>query len=165
MKVRYFSLLLGGSLTVVGLLSFLPSWLKAPAYIPTYPVDAGLTSGLGDFLGLFPTNIYSSAFHVIVGLAGVVCYLNGATSKLFAGSVAVLFGLLGLMGIVPALNTTLGIMPLYGANVPFHLGMAAIAVYFGFIQTETLVFDRPDSPELPGNNPIAARLEEAGMLD
>lgn len=165
MKVRYFSLLLGGSLTVAGLLSLLPSWLEAPAFIPNYPVDAGLMSGLGDFLGLFPTNLYSSALHVILGLAGIACYFNGAASKLFAGSVAVLFGSLGLMGLLPAVNTALGIMPLYGADIPFHLGMAAIATYFGFIQTETLVFNRPDSPELPGNNPVIARLEEAGMLD
>jgi len=165
MTVRFFSLLLGGFLTVTGLLGLLPSWLQAPTAIPDLMVDAGFSSGLGNFLGVFPTNTYSAALHVIIGLAGVVCYLNGATAKLYSGTVAVLFGLFGIMGLLPGLNTGLGTIPLYGANVTFHLAVAAIATYFGFIQTETLVFNSPDSPELPGNNPVVDRLEEAGMIN
>ena len=165
MKVRLFALVLGGILTATGILALLPNGLDAPSYLPNYPVDAGLSSGLGNFMGLFPTNIYSAALHIILGLVGIISYTTGATAKLYSGSIAVLFGLFGIMGLVPALDTALGTMPLYGANVPFHIVVAAIAAYFGFIQTETLIFNRPDSPELPGNNPVAKRLEEAGMIN
>lgn len=165
MAVRMFALLVGGALTTLGLLGFIPSLLSPTVHPPVdFPLDAGLSNGLGDLFGLFTVNTFGNLLMVITGLAGVVCYLNGATSKLYAGTLAVWFGLLGVGGFIPALRTGLGTAPLYGtANIVLHLSIAAIAFYFGFIQTKTLIFNDPQSAEQPGVNPVARRLEEAGI--
>ena len=38
------------------------------------------------------------------------------------------------MGLIPVLNTTFGLVPLFGHDVWLHAGTAALAAYFGFSQ-------------------------------
>jgi hypothetical protein len=47
---------------------------------------------------------------------------------------AVLYGGLAVMGLIPGLNTLFGLVPLFGHDVWLHAGTAAIAAYFGFGQ-------------------------------
>ena len=51
---------------------------------------------------------------------------------MYARSLAVLYGVLGIMGLIPGLNTLFGLVPLHGHDVWLHLGTAAVAAYFGF---------------------------------
>ena len=39
-----------------------------------------------------------------------------------------------MMGLIPVLNMTFGLIPLYGHDVWLHAGIAAMAAYFGFGQ-------------------------------
>ena len=49
------------------------------------------------------------------------------------------------MGLLPVLNMTFGLIPLYGHDVWLHAGFAAMASYFGFgqevkaIETRTII--------------------------
>jgi hypothetical protein len=54
----------------------------------------------------------------------------------YARSVALLFGVLALMGLIPGMSTLFGALPIYGHNVWLHAGSAAIAAYFGWRSTE-----------------------------
>jgi hypothetical protein len=47
--------------------------------------------------------------------------------------VAVAYGLLTIMGIVPGLNTTFGLIPIHGADVLLHAFIAIAATYYGFV--------------------------------
>jgi acyl-CoA synthetase (NDP forming) len=50
----------------------------------------------------------------------------------YARIVAVSYGLLTVMGLIPGLNTTFGLVPIYGADVALHGVIAAVSAYFGF---------------------------------
>ncbi len=51
----------------------------------------------------------------------------------YGKGVAVIYGLLTLLGLIPATNTTFGLVPIYGNDVWLHAGLALVAAYFGFI--------------------------------
>lgn len=38
-----------------------------------------------------------------------------------------------MLGLIPRLNTTFGLIPIFGADVLLHIVSAAIAAYFGFV--------------------------------
>ena len=42
------------------------------------------------------------------------------------------YGLLTVMGLIPGLSTTFGLVPIYGADVALHAVIAAVSAYFGF---------------------------------
>ncbi|MBE9079961.1 DUF4383 domain-containing protein [Romeria aff. gracilis LEGE 07310] len=134
MAVRSFALTVGIVYTIVGILGFIPSLVEPATSAPHLlaEVDQGGLAGYGYLFGLFPINTYHNTVHLIVGASGVVAYLTEGSSRIFAGTLAVFYGLLGVMGLIPNLNTTLGLIPLYGNDVWLHLGTAAISAYFGF---------------------------------
>jgi hypothetical protein len=70
----------------------------------------------------------------------------GSSARTYARSLAVLYGVLGIMGLVPGLNTVFGLLPLHGHDVWLHLGTAAVAAYFGWrgegAERRTRVVDR-----------------------
>ena len=43
-----------------------------------------------------------------------------------------LYGLLAVLGLIPATNTLFGFVPLHGHDVWLHAGTALIAAYFGW---------------------------------
>jgi len=46
--------------------------------------------------------------------------------------VAVAYGLLVILGLLPATNTLFGLIPVYGNDVWLHLVLGVVAAYFGF---------------------------------
>lgn len=57
-------------------------------------------------------------------------------AKLYGKSVAVIYGVLVVMGLIPGMNTTLGLIPLYGHDIWLHAALALVAAYFGFRSEE-----------------------------
>jgi hypothetical protein len=51
---------------------------------------------------------------------------------MFARALAILYGLLAVLGLIPGLNTLFGMVPLHGHDVWLHAGTAMIAAYFGW---------------------------------
>jgi hypothetical protein len=137
MNARHFALTLGIIYTIVGVAGFLPPLLTSPeATSPAVNVD----SLHGRLLGIFPVNILHTLVHLGTGLWALYASKSLANSVTFAKALAIIYIVLGVMGLIPGLNTLFGLVPLYGHDVWLHLGTAAVAAYFGFsrsARTET----------------------------
>jgi hypothetical protein len=129
MRAATFALVFGIAYLAAGLLGLVPAALQPPP--PGAPATAfGVLYGY--LLGLFPVNVLHTAVHLVIGLWGVAAW-SGALSALgYARSLAVIYGLLAVMGLVPGLNTLFGLIPLHGHDIWLHAGTAAIAAYFGW---------------------------------
>jgi hypothetical protein len=51
-------------------------------------------------------------------------------------AVAVIYGLLTVLGLLPATNTTFGLIPIYGNDVWLHAVLALVAAYFGWMNRD-----------------------------
>jgi hypothetical protein len=51
---------------------------------------------------------------------------------MFARGLTVVYGILAVMGLIPALNTMFGLAPIFGHDIWLHAGTALIAAYFGW---------------------------------
>jgi len=112
-----------------GVLGLIPAMMTPP------PADApgtAFTVMYGYLLGLFPVNILHTAVHFVIGLWGIAAWSGAAAAGVFARSLAVLYGVLAVMGLVPGLDTAFGMIPLHGHDVWLHAGTAAFAAYFGW---------------------------------
>lgn len=129
--IKYFALLAGVAYLLIGLLGFFPGTLQPPGPAdPNLAVDAGY----GRLLGLFPVNLLHNLVHLGVGLWGVTAYRSLGGALGFARGLAIFYGLLTVMGLIPGLYTTFGLIPIFGHDVWLHALTALIAAYFGFIR-------------------------------
>ena len=129
MKTSTFALLIGIVYLAAGLLGLVPAMLAPP------PVDAPPTTFTllyGYLLGLFPVNAVDTAMHLAIGAWGIAAWRGSANPPLFARALALLFGALAVLGMIPLLNTMLGWIPIHGNDVWVHGVTAAIAAYFGW---------------------------------
>jgi hypothetical protein len=101
-----------------------------------------MTHGFGHELGMFPVNTVHNIIHIVFGLWGLAASrsLSGAVG--YARAVAIIYGLLTLLGLVDATNTTFGLVPIYGADVWLHALLAAVAAYFGWMHRNNGAADR-----------------------
>lgn len=130
MTTRTFALVLGVGFLVAGLAGFFPT----PA---TPPPDLTQTHGFGHALGILPVNTLHNVVHLLFALLGIAAARGAIMSaRAFCQLVAVAYGVLVVMGLLPATNTTFGLIPIYGADVWLHLIIAAAAAYFGFVATD-----------------------------
>jgi hypothetical protein len=126
---RYFALILGVFYTLIAVLGLLGIESAPPAGAP----DLSLDTGYGLIFGLFPTNILHDLVHLVIGLWGIYAYTGVRRATVYARTVAIIFAILTIMGLIPALRTTFGLIPLYGADVWLHAITAILAAYFGWI--------------------------------
>ena len=131
MNTRYFALIFGIAYLAAGLLGMIPAALMSP---PQDAPPTHFTLLYGYLLGLFPVNVLHSAVHIAIGAWGLTAWRDGADAKVFARSLAILYGVLAVMGMIPGMSTLFGILPMYGHDVWLHAGTAAIAAYFGWRQ-------------------------------
>lgn len=133
MNVRTFALIFGIVFTLIGILGFVPGMVHPPAADhPPMQVD----QGYGQLLGLFPVNLLHNVAHLGFGLWGLLAYRSVGGARLYFRGVAIGYGLLGVLGLVPGANTLFGLVPLFGNDVWLHLLLALGGVYFGFIHRE-----------------------------
>lgn len=128
-SVRRFALVFGIIFSIVGIAGFIPGLLSPVAGdAPPLAVD----SMHGYLLGLFPVNIVHSLVHLAIGIWGLVASRGTGAAVVYGRSLAVVYGVLAVMGLIPALNTVFGLVPLHGHDIWLHAGSALIAAYFGF---------------------------------
>lgn len=132
MNIRTFTRVLGIVFLVVGILGFIPG-INQPHDHPNLGVEAG--SGM--LLGLFPVNFLHNLIHIGFGVWGVIAARTFDASRLYARVVAIAYALLAILGLIPATNTTFGLVPIYGHDVWLHALIAAAAAYFGWVHRET----------------------------
>lgn len=133
-----FALIVGIFFFLCGVMGFIPAFVKAPTVTPDM-AGLGYTSGYGYLLGLFPINVLHNVVHLVVGLLGIFASIALDSSRLYSGLLGIFYGVLTLMGLFPATQSTLGLIPIFGNDVWLHAVTAAIAVYFGFIATPDLL--------------------------
>ena len=143
MSTRIFALVFGIVFVLAGASGFIPGLL--------HPVPAGappltVASGYGFILGLLPVNILHNLVHVLFGVLGIIAFAGVFSPRLYAQIVAISYGLLVILGFLPATNTLFGLVPIYGNDIWLHLVLGAIAAYFGFRHEGEII---PDAERRP----------------
>lgn len=126
--MRTFALVYGLVFTLVGLLGFVPGLVSPPVGHPDLAID-GMH---GRLLGLFPVNWLHNLIHLAFGIWGLAASRGWGASRAYARSVAVIYAVLAVMGLIPGLNTTFGLVPIHGNDIWLHALLAAGAAYFGW---------------------------------
>lgn len=131
MSIRTFARVFGVVFLIVGVGGFIPG-VTQPHVHPNLAVQAA--SGME--LGLFPVNILHNLVHLAFGVWGVAAARSLSAARLYARLVAISYAALTILGLIPATNTTFGLIPIYGHDVWLHALLAAAAAYFGFVHRE-----------------------------
>ena len=134
---RAFALIVGILFLFLGIAGFIPGFISIPEVTANAPLDVPnlmFTDGYGNVLGLFPTNYLHNAVHIAVGILGIAAGTSFSGALVFNRSIAILYTAIAIMGLVPALNTTFGVMPVFGNNVWLNAITAAAAAYYGFVK-------------------------------
>jgi hypothetical protein len=131
MTSRNFARVIGIVFVAVGVLGFVPGLKTLPPLWAPHLVAEG---GYGLLLGLFPVNWIHNLVHLLIGIAAWRASNTMNDARKFARGLAIVYGGLAVMGLIPMLNSTFGLMPLFGHDVWLHAATAAIAAYFGFGQ-------------------------------
>jgi hypothetical protein len=127
--IRQFALIFGIIYLVVGVLGFVPGLVQPAPNAPPVAADAIH----GRLLWLFPINILHNIVHLLIGAWGILGWRSLSGAILFSRGVAIIYGLLAILGLIPATNTLFGFVPIYDHDVWLHAVSALIAAYFGFI--------------------------------
>ncbi len=132
MSTRTFALIFGIVFLAVGALGFVPG-LVHPAMGEH---NVTMTQGYGDLLGLFPVNMLHNVVHLLFGLWGIMAYRSLSGARMYFKAVAVIYALLTVLGLIPSMNTTFGMIPIYGNDVWLHAVLALVAAYFGWMNRD-----------------------------
>ncbi len=135
MSTSTFALVLGIAYLGAGVLGLIPAALLPP---PPDAPPTTVTLLYGYLLGLFPVNVLHSAVHLAIGAWGITAWRGMANPRVYARSLALFYGALALMGLIPGMNTLFGMLPMHGHDVWLHAGTAAVAAYFGWRQEVNL---------------------------
>jgi hypothetical protein len=130
--IRTFALIFGIIYLLVGILGFIPGLAPHHADMPNIAVD----SFYGRLMGLFPVNILHNIVHIAIGLWGLLASRSVSGARLFGKALAIIYGLLAILGLIPGANTMFGLVPIYGHDVWLHALSALIAAYFGWFARE-----------------------------
>ncbi|HEX2493148.1 MAG TPA: DUF4383 domain-containing protein [Steroidobacter sp.] len=132
MTIHTFARVFGIIFLLVGIGGFVPG-ITQPHDHP----DLALKAGSGMELGLFPVNFLHNIVHLAFGVWGIAAAPAVGSARLYARVVAIAYALLAILGLIPATNTALGLVPIYGHDIWLHALLAAIAAYFGFYRRIT----------------------------
>ena len=137
MNTMNFAKLMGAIYILAGVMGFVPA-LVSPG---DFGMDVVATMGYGYLLGLFPINVLHNVVHMAIGSWGWVASKSMTRSLTFARSLAIFYGALAVMGLIPGLNTVFGLIPIFGHDVWLHAGTAALAAYFGSGSHQAIVIE------------------------
>jgi hypothetical protein len=128
--IKTFALVFGAIYLLVGILGFIPGLNDHNhADMPPLTID----SFYGRLLGLFPVNLVHNAVHILIGIWGLLSAKSVGAARLFGKGLAIVYGLLTVLGLIPGANTLFGLAPIFGHDVWLHALSALVAAYFGFV--------------------------------
>ncbi len=139
MSTRTFAMVWGILFLMIAATGLIPGLLQPPA--PDAP-DLAVDAMHGQAAGLFPVNILHNLVHVIFGVWGLMASRSLGAAKNYARITAVIYFMFVVMGLIPGLDTTFGLVPLHGNDVWLHVLLAVPAAYFGFVHRDTATADR-----------------------
>lgn len=112
MNTGTMAMIFGVVFVLVGLTGFFPS--PPPADAPPLAVEHG--HGLA--LGAFPINTLHNLVHLLFGVLDIAAARGAMMSaRGYFQLVAISYALLTLMGLIPATQTTFGLVPIWGKDV------------------------------------------------
>ena len=130
MTIRTVALVLGIVYVALGIFGFVP---PLRSEVPNPAPDVGMLALYGYLLGFFPVNFILNLAHLASGAWGIAASRTTGGSRAYTRTMAVVYAILAIAGMIPEINTLFGIAPLQGHNVWLH-GLTAIAAgFFGFI--------------------------------
>jgi hypothetical protein len=132
--LKTFALIWGVLFLAAGAGGFIPA-LSPPATHPGLTMEHGSAMALG----LFPVNTLHNVVHLLFGVWGLLAARSVGASRGYARAVAIAYGLLIILGLLPQTNNMFGLVPLHGNDVWLHVALAVPAAYFGFIHRERAV--------------------------
>jgi hypothetical protein len=138
---RAIAFTLGLVFLLVGIAGFIPAFMQFPGDAPVTGVVVPRLSfpdGYGHVFGIFPTNFLHNAIHIVVGLLGIAAATSFSGALVYNQGFAVMYAAIVILGLLPATNTTFGLMPIYGNNVWFNALTAIVAGYVGFVKPAEL---------------------------
>jgi uncharacterized protein DUF4383 len=144
--IRTFALVFGIVYLLVGILGFVPGLVQPAHHGPSLAVE----SNHGLLFGLFPVNLLHNIVHLLIGIWGIAASVNMPAARFYARGLAVFYGLLAVLGLLPATGTLFGLVPIHGHDVWLHGASALIAAYFGFVAA-------------PDQAPASVRRDRAGQ--
>ena len=92
--------------------------------MPNHP-GMKVTAFDGYLFGLFHVNAIHSAAHLLFGVLGLLMGGRSSSARAYGLLVAIAYGGLVVLGLIPATNTLFGICPLHGNDVWLHVVLAA----------------------------------------
>lgn len=93
----------------------------------------------GLLFGLFPVNAVHNLVHILLGVWGLAVGGNAAGAVTYFKGLTIIYGLLMVLGLIPATNTLFGLAPIHGHDVWLHGVLAAISAYYGFVRSRSVV--------------------------
>lgn len=162
MKASTFALVLGVAYLGAGVLGLVPAALQPP---PEGAPPTSFAVLYGYLLGLFPVNLLHTAVHLAIGLWGIAAWSGVLAARTYARSLALLYGALAVMGMVPGLNTVFGLLPLHGHDIWLHAGTAAIAAWFGWRREAVAAERRVDIDDRRQSGTFVATDRRGGLDD
>jgi hypothetical protein len=128
MYLRYFALAYGIVFLLVGIAGFVPGLVvhEMAEAGEALEVDYGL------LFGLFPVNWLHNLVHIAFGIWGLAVARSVTGARTYARSVAIVYAVLAVMGFIPVLQTTFGLIPLFGNDIWLHALLAIGAAVFGW---------------------------------
>jgi hypothetical protein len=119
----------------------------------------------GALFGLFPVNMLLSVVHLFMGAWALAAFMGWHSTHTYARSAAVIFAVLGLMGLIPGLNTMFGVMPLHGHSTWLHLAAAAFAAFVGWRSPQAAGERRRGGDRRRGSRAPIANERRQGLYD
>lgn len=124
--IRYYTLLAGVAFTVAGIGGFIEGLTQPiPADAPRLAIEANYSL----LLGLFSVNVLHNLFHLTIGIGGLLTFRHIPHARRFLWVFGVALVILTVMGLIPQLNTTFGLAPLFGHDIWLHGLEGIIALY------------------------------------
>src|SRR4051812_21280723 len=109
MTIRTAALVLGVIYLALGVLGFLPPLLRTE---PNAAPEVGLLAMYGYLFGFFPVNFMLNLAHLATGAWGVAASRTAGGARAYTRTVAVVYAILAVIGLVPEINSLFGIAPL-----------------------------------------------------
>jgi Domain of unknown function (DUF4383) len=139
MNTRTFAMIFGIVFLIVGAGGFIPGLTMMNHAGHAADADVTMKTMFGYELGLFPVNVLHNIVHLLFGIWGILAARSLGGARGYFRAVAVIYALLTVMGLVPALYTTFGLIPIYGNDVWLHALLAIVAAYFGWMNRDLAV--------------------------
>lgn len=130
MAINKFTYVMGVLFVALGVLGFIPALVTPPTvFEPGLVVE----SAHGLLFGLFPVNTIHNLLHLAFGVWGLWAASQVVSSTLFCRTVAWIYLILTVAGLIPGVDTLFGLVPLYGHNIWLHGLITLATAYFGYV--------------------------------